>query len=31
MLNLLKKRGSAILSNQVDLVRDVEAEIDDLK
>ncbi len=29
MLNLLKKRGAAILSNQLDLVRDVEAEIDE--
>ena len=31
MLNLLKKRGLAILSNQVDHVRSIEAEIDELK
>jgi len=31
MLNLLKKRGAAILSNQLDLVRNIESEIDELK
>jgi len=31
MLNLLKKRGAAILNNKLDLVRDIESEIDELK